>query len=156
MCQPLSSKPTNILLPSHILLSTVLEYLSLSFLFLSFLFLLKKKKIGPELTSVANPPLFVWGRLCLWQSSSILYVGHRHSMAWWGVCSSAPRIQTMNPGHWSGMHELKHYITGLSQPFSFFSWLMPLTLNVSTYLSLFRLCRSSSHKFPEQLVFPLL
>ena len=31
------------------------------------------------------------------QSSSTLYMGHCHSMAWWAVCRSAPRIQTCKP-----------------------------------------------------------
>ena len=44
---------------------------------------------------------FAWGGLLLsWhlcQSSSILYVGWHHSMAWWMVCRSVPGIWTREP-----------------------------------------------------------
>ena len=57
------------------------------------------RKIGSELTS--NLPLFAWGRLSmsshLCQSFYIFYVGCCHSMAWWAVCRSMPRIQTCEP-----------------------------------------------------------
>ena len=66
----------------------------------SSLFFLVRKS-GPELTAVANLPVFPWGRLSLrqnlHQSSSVLYVGHCHSMAWWVVCRSLPGIPTWEP-----------------------------------------------------------
>ena len=64
----------------------------------SFFYFFLMRKIYPELTSFANLSLFAWGRLSLssdqCQSSSILYVGCCHSVAWWAVCQSAPGIQT--------------------------------------------------------------
>ena len=66
------------------------------------------RKIGPELTSTINLPLFAWGRLSLsehlCQSSSILYVGCCHSMAWWGACRSVHGIQTCKPQATEGEH----------------------------------------------------
>ena len=60
---------------------------------------------GPRIL-FSYPPLslffiFWWGRLAQMftqgQSSSILYVGCYHSMAWWAVYRSTPRIQTGEP-----------------------------------------------------------
>ena len=65
-----------------------------------YLFILVRK-ICLELTSVANLPPLALGRLSLsWhlcQSSSFLYVGCHHSMAWWAVCRSVPGIWTCKP-----------------------------------------------------------
>ena len=62
---------------------------------------------------------FWWGRLALrWhlcQSSSILYVGCGHSIAWWAVCRSMPRILNRRTlGSWSGACKLYHCATRLA------------------------------------------
>ena len=58
--------------------------------------------------------IFWWGRLALTKhlcwSSSISYVGCRHSMASWAVCRSVPRIWTHKPRQ-SRACKLNHYAT---------------------------------------------
>ena len=68
-----------------------------------FFFLVRK--IHPELTSVADLLFFTWGRFTLrehlYQSSSILYVSHHHSMATDKWCRSVPGAEP-GPPKWSG------------------------------------------------------
>ena len=63
-------------------------------------------EIGPEQTSVANlllpffPPSLKLQYMVVYPSCRsfwFLSVGHRHTMAWWAVCRSAPRVQTGKP-----------------------------------------------------------
>ena len=67
------------------------------------LFCVHVKKIGPELTSVANLPIFFLSKVrppsCISSCTSfqMFYVGCHHSMAWWVVCGSVPRIWTGEP-----------------------------------------------------------
>ena len=79
------------------------------------IFFLLMRNIGLELIPVANLPLYAWGRLLLsyhlCQSSSILYAGCRHSMAWWVVYSSVPGIWTCEPWAPKVKSELNHYAT---------------------------------------------
>ena len=73
-----------------------------SFLFFGvfFFFCFLVRKIGPEVTSVTNLPLFFSPKPQYmvvhpsWQSFYFFYMGRHHSMAWWVVCRSVPRIRT--------------------------------------------------------------
>ena len=60
------------------------------------------RKIGPELPSVANLPLFAWGRWSLssypCQSSCTLYMGCCHSMPSWAGIGLYPGWEPSNPG----------------------------------------------------------
>ena len=103
--------------------------------FLCFFFLVRK--IGPELTSVANLPLFIFSPKsqytavyysceCLW----LCCVGHRLSMAW-RVVRSMPRIWTgKTPGCWSRVREPNHWAMGLA-PIFLYQWhLYPILKNL--------------------------
>ena len=91
--------PRPVYMPQHTLVSNpVVATDHKSFIFFFF------EEIGPELRSVVNPPLFFFSPRPQYivaypscRSLQFLYVGCRHSMAWWAVCRSVPRIQTSEP-----------------------------------------------------------
>ena len=67
----------------------------------SFLFFFLRK-IGPELTSAANTPLFVeedwpWANICAHLSLLSLWDAC-HSVAWWAVPCPHPGSELVNPG----------------------------------------------------------
>ena len=70
------------------------------------------KKFSPELSYVANPPLFAkedwpWANICAHLLLFYIWDAGRN-MAWWVVCRSVPRIQTSET-HWSRVQELNCY-----------------------------------------------
>ena len=84
------------------------------FLLLFFIFL---RKISPELTSVANPPLFLLRKTGPELTSAPIFLHFicgTPATAWlakWGhVPTRDPNQRTL--GHWSGMCELNHCTTG--------------------------------------------
>ena len=62
------------------------------------------RKIVPKLTAM---PVFLY----------FLYMGCHHSMAWWAVCRSTPRIWTHEPQAAEAEHANNHYTMGLVPSF---------------------------------------
>ena len=68
------------------------------FVFKLFIYLFILRKISPELTSASNPPLFAevdWPWANIRAHLPLLYMWDAcHSMAWWAVHRSTPKIRT--------------------------------------------------------------
>ena len=84
------------------------------YILILLLLLLLVREIAPELTSVANLPLF-----CMWDNST----------AWLDeqCVGLFPGSESMDPGHWSRAHDLNHYTTGLAPLFIFLNSLFSLS-----------------------------
>ena len=89
---------------------------------ISFLFFLRK--ISPELTSAANPPLFAeedWPWADIHARLPLLYMWDAcYSMAWQVVCRSTPRIWTGEP--WAAKAEHVNFAVPPGQPLLCHFW----------------------------------